>query len=570
MKACPKILSSVVASSDQYGTSSFRSECLDGNGRGGITVPIGEMAGEPDDAAGVLLSHLGPPPPARRLSHSAKATQFLQSLTIPEGPRAGKKLRLAPFQRDFVCGALKKSVSVACLSVARGNAKSALSAGLALGALLGIWDRQPRRQVIVAARTRDQAKIAWSFVEGFARSLPTEIQRQLTFRMSPVLEIEYSGDGGRHVLKAIAADGKNILGMSPTFVLMDERGHWERESGDQLEAALLSGCGKRNGKALLISTSAADDSHPFSKWLDSPPEGCYVQEHRPAPGLPADDVVSLILANPGAQCGIGADLKWLEAQARRAITRGGSALNNFRLFNRNERVSTDGRSLLLTTDQWLGCEVSELPPRSGPCVVGIDLGGSASMSAAAYFWPETGRLECQGCFPSSPSLLDRGQSDSVGDRYVTMKDRGELSTLGDKVVPAPAWVASVAAYLAGLPIAALCADRYRQAEVAEALSAAGIVCPVIWRGQGFKDGAEDVERFRRAVFDGQVRSMPSLLLRSAFADAVTLSDPAGNAKLAKGRSLGRIDAAAAAILAVAEGARMMARPNRKAREPIWV
>ena len=50
----------------------------------------------------------------------------------------------------------------------------------------------------------------------------------------------------------------------------------------------------------------------------------------------------------------------------------------------------------------------------------------------------------------------------------------------------------------------------------------------------------------------------SLLIRSALAEARTLSDPAGNVKLAKGsqggrRQAARDDAAAAMILAVARG-----------------
>jgi phage terminase large subunit-like protein len=66
-----------------------------------------------------------------------------------------------------------------------------------------------------------------------------------------------------------------------------------------------------------------------------------------------------------------------------------------------------------------------------------------------------------------------------------------------------------------------------------------------------------------------VKTAPSLLLRSAFSDAITLVDPAGNHKLAKARSLGRIDAAAASVIAVAEGARMVNRPKRKARAALW-
>jgi phage terminase large subunit-like protein len=504
------------------------------------------------------------------MTPAQKAIRFLETLTIPQGPGAGRKLKLAPFQKKFVKGALAKGTNVAVLSIGRGNAKTALAAGLALGELLGEWDRQPNRETLLAARTRDQARIAWDFIAGFASSLPESVQEQLIFRRSPRLEIEYEGDGGGHVVRAIAADGKSALGSAPTLVIMDERGHWERDRGDALEHALLSGLGKRGGRALVISTSAADDTHPFSKWLDSEQEGVYRQEHRPAPGLPADDRASLLLANPGAQYGIGSSLEWLEAQARRAIARGGSALTTFRLYNRNERVSAETRDLLLTVDEWLACEVSELPERSGPCVIGVDLGGSASMTAAAFYWPETGRLEVLGTFPSKPSLLDRGQADGVGSRYVEMQDRGELSVLGDATVPVAAWLIEVAKQVEGENIAAIVADRYKQAELGEAIDKTGLRIPVIWRGQGFRDGGEDCERFRRAAYDGRVKTSPSLLLRSAFADAVTLRDPANNLKLAKARSTGRIDAASATVLAVAEGARMTARPAKLARAPVWL
>ena len=499
---------------------------------------------------------------------ATKATQFLQSLRIPEGPNAGDPVKLAPFQRQFVKGALDEAVNVAVLSIGRGNAKTALSAGIALGALLGVWDDQPRREILIAARTRDQARIAWDFVQGFAQSLPDDVQKQLTFRRSPRLEIEFEDATGSHFLRAIAADGKTALGSAPTLVLMDERGHWPLDRGDDLEHALLSGLGKRGGKALIISTSAADDSHPFSVWIDNPQAGVYIQEHRPAPGLPVDDRDSLIEANPGAKHGIGSSLDWLQAQARRAAARGGSTLTSFRLYNRNERVSGETRDLLITVDEWMACETGDLPPREGACVIGIDLGGSASMTAAAFYWPESGRLECLGTFPCKPSLADRGAADGVSGRYQEMQERGELSTLGDKTVPVAPWLAEVMRHVDGEAIAAICADRYKQSELAEAMDKAGVRAPIVWRGQGFRDGGEDCERFRRACFDGKVRAMPSLLLRSAFADAVTLRDPANNLKLAKARSTGRIDAAAATVLAVAEGARMQGRSAKKARM-IW-
>ena len=501
-------------------------------------------------------------------SRSEIAVKFLESLSIPEGPSAGNLVRLAPFQKQFVAGAVGDSITAAILSIGRGNAKTALSSGIALGALVGVWDNQPRREILIAARTRDQGQVAHNFAAGFARSLPVEVQRKLIYRRAPRLEIEYEGDGGGHILRVLAADGKSALGSAPTMALLDERGHWDLSKGDELEAALLSGLGKRGERALIISTSAADDTHPFSKWIDDPLPNTYVQEHRPPPGLPADDCPSLLLANPGAEFGIGSSLEWLEAQGRRAIARGGSSLTSFRLYNRNERVSGEARDLLVTVDEWLACEVADLPPRDGAVVIGIDLGGSASMTAAAFYWPDTGRLECLGTFPSQPSLLDRGQIDGVGSRYCEMQDRGELRVLGEKTVPVAAWLSEVAKHVQGERIAAITMDRYKQSELGEALDRAGVRAPLVWRGQGFRDGGEDCERFRRATFDGKVKARPSLLLRSAFADAVCLRDPANNLKLAKARSNGRIDAAAAAVLSVAEGARIAGRPKGKARV-VW-
>ncbi len=495
------------------------------------------------------------------------AIAFLETLKIPEGKKAGEPIRLAKFQKRFVRGALADGVMVGVLSIGRGNAKTALSAGLSLAALMGIWDDQPKREIIFAARNRDQAKIAFQFLLGFIESLPEDERELFTVRRGSKLEVEYSENGGG-LARVIAADGKSILGGSPTLALMDERAAWAREKGDELENGILSGLGKRDGRALIISTSAPDDANTFSRWLDEPPPGTYVQEHRPAFGLPADDLPSLLEANPGAVEGIGSSPEWLVTQARRAIARGGSALSSFRNLNRNERVSTEDKSVLIAVDEWLSCEANpdDLPAREGPCVMGVDLGGSRSMSAAALYWPETGRLEAIGTFPSNPGLADRGAADGVSGRYIEMAERGELTTMGDKTVPVGPWLAEVVKQLGGIVPACICGDRFRHAEFVEALAAAGLShVPFIWRGFGWRDGSEDVERFRRALFEGEVKTVPSLLLRSAFSDAIVIHDPNGNAKLAKGRALGRIDAAAAVLIAVAQGVRMLAAPVKKAR-----
>ena len=74
------------------------------------------------------------------------------------------------------------------------------------------------------------------------------------------------------------------------------------------------------------------------------------------------------------------------------------------------------------------------------------------------------------------------------------------------------------------------------------------------------DVGDEFSQLQDPPFEGKVRAPRSLLLRSALAEARVVRDTAGNEKLAKGsqsgrRALARDDAAAALVLAVAEGIR---------------
>ena len=243
----------------------------------------------------------------------------------------------------------------------------------------------------------------------------------------------------------------------------------------------------------------------------------------------------------------------------------------FRALRLNGGSSDIEQRVLLEASTWQRIEGEAA--RDGRPVWGLDLGTSAAMSAVVACWPSTGRLESLAAFPHEPGLAERGLRDGVGRLYEECAERGELIQCGGEAVELAA-VIGAALHRFGAP-AAIAADRWREAELRDALKAAAVpVCPLIARGQGFKDGGEDVRAFRRACLEGKVRPARSLLLRSAMAEAHTVGDPAGNEKLAKqtegGRRLrARDDAAAAAILAVALGTRQAAvRPRRPLRTAI--
>ena len=128
---------------------------------------------------------------------------------------------------------------------------------------------------------------------------------------------------------------------------------------------------------------------------------------------------------------------------------------------------------------------------------------------------------------------------------------------GKRIPDIPALFEEAETRFGGRPDALVC-DRWRIAVLRDALDdPSWQAVPLIVRGQGFKDGSEDVRAWRRACAERKVHPVgPAILLTAALAEAVTISDPAGNEKLAKDseggrRKNARDDVAAAAVLAVA-------------------
>ena len=262
----------------------------------------------------------------------------------------------------------------------------------------------------------------------------------------------------------------------------------------------------------------------------------------------------------------------LEAAIRREAKeakRDPSALASFRALRLNAGTDDTEIATLLDAGTWEAIEGAAERPAGGRGVWGLDLGTSAAMSAVACYWPATGALEALAAFPREPSLAERGLRDGVGSLYQQCATRGELIQCGGRAVDIAELLQAALTRFG--PPARVVADRWREAELYDALNAAGVPRAVTeTRGQGFKDGAEDVRSFRRACLEGRVTPAPSLLLRYAMSEARCVTDPAGNAKLAKNhaggrRARARDDAAAAAILAVAVGYRQPERPPRRWR-----
>ena len=365
-------------------------------------------------------------------------------------------------------------------------------------------------------------------------------------------------------VRCVGSDPRRAHGLAPTLVLADEPAQWPETTGERMVAALRTAAGKQpHSRFVALGTRPADAGHWFSKMLAG---GCgYAQCHAARPDDPKWQRRIWIRANPSLPH-MPDLLTAIQGEAVGAKA-DPSLLAAFDALRLNLGTSDVSVAVLLDAGTWERIEGDA--PRSGRCIWGVDLGSSAAQSAVAAFWPESGRLECVAAFPTDPGLAKRGLRDGVGGLYRECARRGELLTFGGRTVDVRALL-QAALDRFGRP-SHVVADRWRDAELRDALDAARVPPAALeFRGMGFKDGAEDVRGFRKAAVDGRVRPAPSLLLRSAMAEARTVSDPSGNSKLSKGTQGGRRlrardDAAAAAVLAVAAGSRLPAQPRPRWR-----
>ena len=291
-----------------------------------------------------------------------------------------------------------------------------------------------------------------------------------------------------------------------------------------------------------------------------------------------DDESAWHASNPGIKLGIKS-LGYMRGEARRvAITTNDQA--SFRALDMN-RPSTPSTELLVSVDDFLDCETKDLPPRDGPAFVGVDLGSSASMSAAVCYWPKTFRLESWAAFPDTPSLAERGSADGVGNLYERAVELGELMTFPGRITPAGDFLGAILDALEGADVQAVGSDRFRRQEAEQAYECAGIPWRRVWRGVGASstaDGSYDVRSFQSAVLERRIKLRPGVLFPSAIAACTVRRDVSGNPALFKARAISRIDlcrrgrdflwARGAARLAVRHGkspSRLSACPLEMAR-----
>lgn len=178
---------------------------------------------------------------------------FISVLKHYSSGSAGEQFILEPWQKFLVTNIFclyrsdtkKRKYTQAHISVSRKNGKTSLAAVLGLFALIA--DGEPAASVIMAANSREQARIDFDAASTWARQLDPKRKSLKVLRN----EIVFQKNNAK--LKVISADATKLDGSNDSFIVVDEL-HEAPDS--KLYDVLRSGQGFRQQPMIMSITTA--------------------------------------------------------------------------------------------------------------------------------------------------------------------------------------------------------------------------------------------------------------------------------------------------------------------------
>lgn len=463
---------------------------------------------------------------------------------IPEGKHVGQEVRLTAHQKAWLKTIYDTPTRRFILSMARKNAKTALSAFIVLLHLCG-YEARPNSQIYSAAQSRDQAAILFELAAKVVRMSP-ELAAVVTIRdtnkelLCPQLGTFF---------KALSADAKTKFGLSPVLVIHDELGQVVGPRSDLYEALETASAAQHSPLSIVISTQAPTDADLLSLLIDDALSGadplnkCVL--HTAALDLDPFGDEALRAANPHFDEFMNRDeVRRQAADAKRLPSRESS----YRNLILNQRV--EAQSPFVSREVWKdnGSEPEELAGRK--VWGGLDLSSVSDLTALVLV-DEEGNVEPTFWLPAE-GLEDKARADRVP--WDLWRNAGVLQVTPGRAIQ----YEFVAEHLRNMfdryDVQAIAFDRYNMDHLRPWLQRVGFTDEELEKfkpfGQGFISMSPALRELEARLLAGKLHHGMHPILTMCSNNAVTVTDPAGNRKFAKNKTSGRIDGMVSLAMAV--------------------
>ena len=471
---------------------------------------------------------------------------------IPEGRDVGKEVRLREWQKVELRKIYDNPASTrrAIISFGRKNAKTTLAAFLLLLHLCGP-EARPNSQLYSAAQSKEQA----------ARTFDAA---QKSVRLSPTLrEFVGVGDTAKTLIcreigtiyRALSAEVATSFGASPVFLVHDELGQ-VKGPRSALYDALETAVGAHDDPlSIIISTQAPTDADLLSVLID---DGLAGHDPRVVVSLytapiDADPFAreTIALANPA----LGDFLNETEVLAMaQDAKRMSSRESEYRNLILNQRV--EANDPFVARSVWAACGAPVKPLEGCQIWAGLDLSAVHDLTALVLVGWKDGAWQVHPTFwLPEEGLKEKADRDRVP--WDLFHKEGFLNLTPGKSVDYDYVAKHLFEVFQTHNMVKVAFDRWRFNHLVPCLQRVGFHELTIEEkfldfGQGYASMAPALDRLERDIINQRIAHGDHKVLAMCAANAVVTRDPAGNRKLDKAKSSGRIDGLVA--LAMAMGA----------------
>lgn len=464
---------------------------------------------------------------------------------VPEGKFVGQQVKLRPWQRKIVRGIYDTPTRRAIISFGRKNAKTALSAMLLCLHLCGP-EAQANSQLNSDAQSVEQAGVVFRLAAKIIRMSPT--LREVVVVRDHVKELHCPELGTLY--RALSSDAPTALGLSPVFAVHDELGQVRGPVSPLYEAIETAMGAYDNPLSIVISTQAPSDSDLLSVLIDDARLGKdpRVKLFMFSADLDLDpfSVKAMKQANPAFGDFLNAEEVKSQAEDARRMPSRESSYRNLIL---NQRVSQTSPFIPRAIWEACGGEPDLAVLKGGLVYVGLDL--SARNDLTALLMTVQDKDGIWHDFPEFFAPLDGVKDRAHRDRapYDLWAQQGFLTLTPGASVSYEAVAIRLCEICDEYQVAEIGYDRWRIEVLRAELARLGKELPLKEFGQGFRDMSPALDALEGELLNRKVRHGNHPILTWCAANAIAVRDPAGNRKLDKAKSTGRIDGMVAQAMA---------------------
>ena len=461
-----------------------------------------------------------------------RAVKFITMLRHFTGKSKGKPFILEPWQAFVVAnivgfywaGTDNRRFSSSYIEVARKNGKSSLAAALCLYFLIA--DHEGGAEVLLAANSKDQAKISFDMCRNYADSINNG-QWLRAFRADIFF------DKTKSKLKVLAADDSKLDGFNCSFGLIDE---YHAAKTSRVRDVIKSSMGMRQNPHLCTITTAGFDK-------SGPCYGLRSVAVEILNGIKTDDEMFIAIfaldagddwtdesvwakANPNLD--VTVTTKYLRGQVQQARN------------NPSDEVSTVTKNLnqwMDTADVWIpehyiieATKEIDIGMFEGEsCYIGVDLASTGDLTAVAKLIPHGGKYYVfVDYYMPSAALTERPDR----EQYRLWKRMGLLHITPGNVTDYDYITNDMMALSERLDLYAVGYDKWNAVQWAIDATDKGL--PLEEYSQTIGNFNKPTKELERLLLKGDVVLANNEITRYCFRNVVLKSDHNGNVKPNKG------------------------------------